>query len=280
MRPVPKTAIVTGASGWIGQAIARRLAREGAALALVARSAEPLKVLAESLRSGGGRAVVLPGDVADPQFHNGLIARAAEELGGLELLVNNAGVEDFQHFHDQDPAEIASAVAVNLTGPLVLMRHAVAYMRSTEVGGAIVNVSSTAGLVGTPYGVVYSATKAALRIATASVRMEYAGTNVRASSICPGFVVGGGMHEEQRRVAGDAPKVLGSATADDVAEAVLRAARKDIAEVIVNSRPMRPLLPIERLSPSLGLSLTRVMSGPYMQKVADARARAKGGGAG
>lgn len=276
MRSFPKTAIVTGASGWIGQAIARRLAREGVALALVARSEGPLRALAESVRSSGARAVVLPGDVADPQFHNSLITKAAEELGGLELLVNNAGVEDFQHFHDQDPASIASAVAVNLTGPLVLMRHAVAYMRATEAGGAIVNVSSTAGLVGTPYGVVYSATKAGLRLATASVRMEYAGTNVRASVLCPGFVVGGGMHEEQRKVAGDAPKLLGSATVDEVAEALVRAVRKDLAEVIVNSQPMRPLLPIERLSPSLGLSLTRRMSAPYMRKVADARARAKG----
>lgn len=270
MESFPKTALLTGASGAIGEAIAQRLAREGVVLALVARKRAPLEELARRLEESGARAIVIPADIADLKGLAELVRDARAQLGGLDLLVNNAGLESFGHLHEQDVGEIEATVQVNLTGALALARHAIAHMVDSG-GGVVVNICSTAGLLGTPWGVVYSATKAGLLAATASMRMEYAGTNVRACAICPGFVVGGGMHEEQRKLVGDAPLMVGTTTLDAVAEAVVATIRNDTAEVIVNNRPFRPLLPFARLFPSVGEKLVRGLVGDYMKKLADER---------
>lgn len=272
MNSFPKTALLTGASGAIGAAIATRLARENVALALVARRAAPLEELRRRLEASGARAIVIAADVADLSSVPDLVREARSRLGGLDLLVNNAGLESFGHLHEQELSEVEATVSVNLTGPLALMRHAIAHMLE-DGGGVIVNVCSTAGLVGTPWGVVYAATKAGLLAATASVRMEYEGTGVTASAICPGFVLGGGMHEEQRKLAGEAPALVGTTTLDEVAEAVVDAIRGRTAEVIVNSRPLRPLLPFARLFPSFGATIVRGLVGDYMKKLADERRR-------
>lgn len=276
MKSFPKYALLTGASGAIGEAIATRLAREGVALALVARRAGPLDALRRRLEASGARAIVIAADVADLASVPDLVREARSQLGGLDLLVNNAGLESFGHLHEQALTELEATVSVNLTGPLALMRHAIAHMLE-DGGGVVVNVCSTAGLVGTPWGVVYAATKAGLLAATASVRMEYEGTGVRASAICPGFVLGGGMHEEQRKLAGDAPGLVGTTTLDEVAQAVVHAIRGDMAEVIVNSRPLRPLLPFARLFPSFGAKIVRGLVGDYMRKIADERRLQLGG---
>jgi short-subunit dehydrogenase len=268
----PTRAILTGATGALGRKIAHRLAREGTALVLVARGADALEALAAELRAGGGRAVALPADLRDLAALEGVIARSVAALGGLDLLVNNAGIETFGHYHEASPEEIAETVALNLTAPLVLSRHAVVHMRA-HGGGAIVHMASTAGLVGTPWGAVYAATKSGLLAATSSLRMEYGAEGIHTSVICPGFVDDSGMHDEHRRHAGAAPRFVGTTTTAAVAEAVVRAIRTNASELIVNSAPFRPLLPLERLFPSFAERVLGVVLGGYMRKIADGKGR-------
>jgi len=268
----PKTALLTGASGALGVVIANKLADAGVSLILVARRMKPLEELADAIAARGGTAFAIAADVGNAAALPSLVTEAHEKLGSLELLVNNAGLEDFQHFHVQDPASIVTTLDVNLKASILLMRYAVERMRAQEQGGFVVNIASTAGLMGTPYGLVYSATKAGLIAATSSLRMEYLGRNISGCAICPGFVMGGGMHEDHRKLAGEAPSAIGNCSLDDVANAVVRGIQNDVPEIIVNSLPVRPFLTLERAFPRLGQRLLRNASGRYMKKIVDARA--------
>ena len=168
-----RVCILTGASGGIGAALASALAEDGLEMALVARRAGPLEEAAAAIRDAGGQARAYPTDLLDPDATAAMVARVRDELGPCAVLVNNAGVETFQHFHEADSRGIEQAIALNVTAPLLLTRAVLPDMLATR--GVVVNLASTAGLFGTPHGAVYSATKAAVLSATRSLRMEYAG---------------------------------------------------------------------------------------------------------
>jgi len=265
-----KVCILTGASRGIGAALALRLAGLGLKVALVARSPEGLAEVTGRIQAAGGIAKPYPLDISDRPALAALVADVARDLGPPQVLVNNAGIETFQHYVDADPEEIAQAVAVNLTAPLVLIRHVLPHMLD-QGEGQVVSMASTAGLVGTPYGAVYSATKAGLIAATASLRMEHHGQPVGFTAICPGFIQGAGMHEVHRREAGDGPATLGHTTVAAVVEAVVASLRDNPPERIVNSTPLRPMIGLGRAIPRLALWSTRQLSGTYMKKLADVR---------
>lgn len=268
-----RVCILTGASGGIGAALARALSADGLRLALVARRAGPLGALAAELTAAGGEAHAYPADLLDPAATGAMVARVRAELGPVRVLINNAGVETFQHFHEAEPDGIGRAVAVNVTAPLVLTRLVLPDMLASD--GVVVNLASTAGLFGTPNGVVYSATKAAVIAANRSLRMEYAGRPVRFTAVSPGFVHGAGMHEVHKQEVGAAPAALGGTTVAAVVAAVREALRRDRAEIIVNSSPLRPLIALATLLPGLGVAATGRLAGGYMRAIADAR---RGGG--
>lgn len=203
-----RVCILTGASGGIGAVVARRLAAAGVQLALVARSADRLAVLARELSDQQTTAWVFPADVTDRQSLEALVEGVMSTTGRIDLLINNAGVETFQHFHETPLDDIEQVVAVNLTAPLMLSRLVIPRMLAGD-GGHIVNMSSIVGMVGTSYSAVYGATKAALVNATTSLRAEYRARGVSASVILPGFVHGG-MHELHKQQAGAAPVMVGS----------------------------------------------------------------------
>jgi short-subunit dehydrogenase len=264
-----RVALLTGASRGIGPLISDRLARAGLKLVLVARDRARLDAEVARLQATGATAVAVAGDVCDGAVQEAALA-AAEALGGLSALINNAGVEDFGHLTDTAPETIADTIAVNLTAPLQLCRRALPALLARDEA-QIVNVASVAGLLGTPYGATYSATKAGLIMASLSLRMELTETRVGVSAVCPAFVHGAGMHEEAKRLVGRAPALLGSTTAEATADAVLRALRDNPAELIVNDAPLRPLVGFGRSLPGFATWLTGRLAGPYMRKLADAR---------
>jgi uncharacterized protein len=166
-----RRALVTGASRGIGEAMARELAARGASLALVARSEGPLKQLASELDG-----VAYPTDLADPDQVDGLIERI-EADGPVDVLVNNAGLDEVGWFPKIEPDRLAAGLQVNLAAPMALCHQAIPRMLRRG-GGHIVNVSSLAGTAVFPGLVAYSTTKAGLSHFTAGLRADLEGLPV------------------------------------------------------------------------------------------------------
>lgn len=182
-----KVAIVTGASTGMGEAIAVALAEEGAALALVARSAERLEKAAARVRQKGNDVLVFPGDVADRAFARQVVEVVVGRFGRLDLLVNNAGTNTaHRNLADTPVADWRRVLETNLTGAFLFTRYALPPMRKAG-RGLIVNISSGAGLAPSgPAGVAYSASKHGIHSLTGSINAEERRHGIRACVIAPG----------------------------------------------------------------------------------------------
>ncbi len=182
-----KVAIVTGASTGIGEAIAAALAAEGAALALVARSAERLEQAAARIRRTGRDVLMFPGDVADQAFAKTVVEEVVGRFGRLDLLVNNAGTNTaHRNLADIPVADWRRVLETNLTGAFLFTRYALVPMRKAG-RGLIVNISSGAGLAASgPGGVAYSASKHGIQSLTGSINAEERRHGIRACAIAPG----------------------------------------------------------------------------------------------
>jgi 3-oxoacyl-[acyl-carrier protein] reductase len=179
-----KVAIVTGASRGIGAAVAERLAGDGFTVVINysgdTRSAE---VLARKIEGKGGRALVAKADVGDPNAVRGMFDTAEETFGGVDVLVNNAGIMKLAKIADSDDALFDQQIAVNLKGSFNAMREAAKRLRD---GGRIVNFSTS--VVGTKletYG-IYAATKSAIETMTAILSKELRGRNITVNAVAPG----------------------------------------------------------------------------------------------
>jgi short-subunit dehydrogenase len=262
------TALVTGASAGIGLAIARRLAQSGANVVLAARRSRPLEETAASLRELRVKAIAMPTDVARLEALESLVDRAIREFGTIDVLVNNAGVEAFYPYEELPLERISETIAVNLTSALLLTRLVIPHMLKAG-RGHVINMASTAGKFGIPFGATYGTTKSGLINFTQALRAEFHGRGISASAICPGFTEQGGIYDRMRRQSGrTSPFVVGSTTADRVAEAVIRAIERDKAELIVNWPPMRPLTVLTALFPTLGGALIRRSTIRFLKRVA------------
>jgi short-subunit dehydrogenase len=262
------TALVTGASAGIGLAVARRLAQSGANVVLAARRPEPLEEAAAALRSLGVKAIAVPTDVSDLAALDALVVRAMGEFGTIDVLVNNAGVEAFRPYEELPLDRIADTVAVNLTSALLLTRLVIPHMLRAG-RGHVINMASTAGKFGIAFGATYGATKAGLINFSHGLRAEYNGRGISVSAICPGFTDQGGIYDRMRQQSeSKSPFLVGSTTADRVAEAVVRAIERDKAELIVNWPPLRPLTAFVALFPTLGGALIRRASLRFLKRVA------------
>ena len=251
-------AIVTGGSRGIGPYIARALAREGTNIALAARDAERLGAIREEIESLGVKALSIPTDVKLADDRRNLIEQALSGLGEIDLLINNAGIEPTSAFVDIDESRIVDTIDTNLTSCLLLMRAVLPAM--VERGkGQVVNIASMAGKIPIPYDSIYSATKFALIGASHAVRSELRGTGVGVSVICPGFVVDAGMYADAVDETGvAAPAIAGTSRPEQVANAVVRAAKHDVAEVIVTPLSGRPLAVAAAVSPIIGQAMMRL----------------------
>ncbi len=245
------TAIVTGASRGIGPHIARLLAKDGMAVALAARSQTELDRVAAEMTSQGARVIAVAADVADVGQLEQLVQETERQLGPIDVLVNNAGIETVAAFHAMDLAEMRKILEVNLIGAMTLTRLVLPSMVERNRGW-IVNVSSLAGKSGPPLAETYAATKAGLIGFTQSLRASYDGTGVHASVICPGFISGEGMFVDRSAPLGvKAPRAIGTSSPEQVAEAVLRAIRIDAPEILVTPGPGRLMAAMSQLFPRL-----------------------------
>ncbi|MBC2639733.1 MULTISPECIES: SDR family oxidoreductase [unclassified Rhodococcus (in: high G+C Gram-positive bacteria)] len=245
-----RTALVTGASGGLGRVLALALAREGVGVAASGRRVDRLADVVAELRALGVRAEAVPGDLTDPGQAESLIARAEAAVGPLDLLVNNAGVENVSAFTRLDPGELTAMVDVNLTAPLLLTRRVLPGMLDRG-RGHVVFISSLAGKIGPAYCAPYAATKAGLVGLTESLRAEYAGSPVGFSVVCPGFIAGDGMYQRMTEQGIRSGRITGETSPEKVAAAVIRAIRRDRPEIVESGVPIRPVLALAQIAPGL-----------------------------
>ncbi|HEX8065529.1 MAG TPA: SDR family NAD(P)-dependent oxidoreductase [Thermoleophilaceae bacterium] len=217
-----RTALLTGATGGIGHAIARALHARGAAVKLTARRAEVLEELASEL---GDRAEVIPADLSSPDEARGL----AERAGPVDLLVANAGVPGSGRLEDYTTEQVDRVLHVNLHAPVALA-HALLPGMLERGSGHLTFVSSIAGKVASANSSLYSATKFGLRGFGLSLHEDLRGTGVGCTVVFPGFISDAGMWADSGL---DLPAGLGPRTPEQVAEGVLRGIETNRAEVDV-----------------------------------------------
>ena len=182
-----KVALVTGASRGIGEAIARRLAGEGATVIAAARSAEALEKVAASIRSSGGKAEACALDLAEPASIESGVKTSLAAHGQIDVLVNNAGVTEDNLILRMSREAWDRVLATNLTGVFLLTQAVVKSMVRKRYG-RIVNVTSVVGLMGNAGQANYAASKAGLVGLTKSVARELASRNVTCNAVAPGFI--------------------------------------------------------------------------------------------
>jgi meso-butanediol dehydrogenase / (S,S)-butanediol dehydrogenase / diacetyl reductase len=181
-----RVALVTGGGRGIGRAIALALARCGADVALVARTRGELEAVAHAIATLGRRTVALEADLAVRSQPAAQAARAAEALGPIDLLVNDAGVDASGPVQRIDDSTWDRVMAVNVTAPFLLVRACLPSMYARGYG-RILNVASVAGKIGLKYGAAYSASKHALIGLTRSLAMECARKGVTANALAPSW---------------------------------------------------------------------------------------------
>ena len=183
-----KTAIVTGASRGIGKAIALAYAEAGADVALVARDAEKLEEVATGVRAAGRKAFVLPCDVTDEDAVHATVTSAVEQLGHVDIVVNNAGGNNISAaFVGMRMSGFDKVLRLNLQSTAYVCQAIGPHLLERK-SGSVINVASVAGLRGTPFMAHYGAAKAAVLSLTATLAMEWAWANVRVNALLPGWV--------------------------------------------------------------------------------------------
>jgi short-subunit dehydrogenase len=240
--------LLTGATGGLGQAIARELGRRGAELVLSGRQRDLLESLAAELDA---RAIV-----ADLARHED-IERLAREAGEIDVLIANAGLQGGGDVLGREVAEIDTVLEVNLRAPIVLARMLGAGM--AERGrGQIVFMSSLSGKAATPRTALYNATKFGLRGFAHAFRADMRRCGVGVSVICPGFIRDAGMFA---KAGAKLPPGVGTSSPQDVADAVVRAIERNRAEIDVAPIPMRAGATFANVAPELAAKMTRASGG-------------------
>lgn len=182
--PAPRQLIVSGGASGIGLAVARMAVARGARVALLDRDTV---ALADAVRLLGEAALALECDVSDAPAVRIAVDRAAQWLGGVDALVNSAGIDALTSLEATSDEEWARVLAVNLTGPMLVCRAALPHLRAAG-GGSIVNIASGAGLRPLPNRTAYCASKAAVIMFGKSLAIETAADGIRVNAVCPGAI--------------------------------------------------------------------------------------------
>ncbi len=192
-----RNVLVTGGSSGIGQAIAVRFAEYGANVAINYRrepeeahgTEEQVQACIHQVRQAGVRDVLVGGDVSDEDDVVRMVGEAAEALGGLDVLVNNAGIQVSRPSHELSSADFDRVLAVNLRGSFLCAREAIKQFLGDAKGGSIVNISSVHQTIPKPGYLGYSASKGGMQNITRTLALEYAGRGIRVNAVGPGATV-------------------------------------------------------------------------------------------
>jgi short-subunit dehydrogenase len=250
-----RKALLTGATGGLGRAIALALAQRGAVLSLSARKPEALEQLAAELPGSGHR--VVPADFAE----TGAAERLAGDAGPVDLLVANAGLPGSGDLFDFTPEQVSRALRVNLESPM-LLAQALAPAMLEQGSGHLVFVASLAGKAASPLTSIYNATKFGLRGFALGLRADLAPQGVGVSLVSPGFIRDAGMFAESGAAP---PGGLGTSTPEQVAAAVVKAVERNKIELTVAPLHTRMLTHVALASPAIAL---KAQSGSAGRKAA------------
>jgi short-subunit dehydrogenase len=241
--------ILTGSSGGIGRCLAEALTDRGARLILAARSADRLNQLAEKLTKRGAEVFVVPADITNPADRERIVHSAIEHFGGLDVLINNAGVASFGHFEGSSEAILRQIMEVNFFAPAELIRLAIPQLTQGR-RPAIVNVASMCGRRGLPAWPEYSASKFALCGLTEALRGEMARFDIDVLLIVPGLTrsdLGSHMLRNEGRMKIDFTQGMAP---EAVAAKIVRALQKNRREAVLGW-DCRWMLRINRFFPWL-----------------------------
>lgn len=251
-----KSALLTGATGGLGRAIAKALAARGATLFLSSRKLEELEKLAAELPGEGHR--TLPADLAEA----GAAEKLAAEAGDVDLLVANAGLPGTGWLSDFTPEQLKRALRVNLEAPM-LMTQALFPAMVERGTGHLVFVSSLSGKAPSPRTAIYNATKFGLRGFALGLRADLGPKGVGVSIVSPGFIREAGMFADS---GAKPPPGMGTATPQQVGDAVVRAVERDKAEIAVAPLALRAMAHFALASPGIAV---KAQSGSMGRKAAE-----------
>jgi NAD(P)-dependent dehydrogenase (short-subunit alcohol dehydrogenase family) len=237
-----KRALITGGASGIGRATATLFACEGAAVALADLDQTAGQVVVQAIQDKGGRAIFSYCDVSRADDCQRAVARAVEELGGIDILFNNAGIIRRATVLDTTEQEWERVMAVNVKSIFLMSKYAIPVMEKGG-GGAIINTASGWGLVGGANAVSYCASKGAVVNMTRAMAIDHGAQNVRVNCICPGDTDTDMLRDEARQLGVSAATFLAQAAArplrrigrpEDIAQAVLYLA-SDAASFVTGS---------------------------------------------
>ena len=250
------TAVVTGGSRGIGPHIASALTEHGVRVALIARSRRELEVVARDMRHAGHQAIAVAADVTSHEERRAIVETVEQELGPIDVLVNNAGGDPQRRFHNLAEDDIEAVLSLNWTSAVVLSRLVLPGMLARG-RGHIVNVSSMAGRTSFPHTEAYAAAKDGLIGFTRVLRGDYRALGVSASAVILGPVGGEGVGARTAQEFGlTLPRFIASPRA--VARATVRAIVADRAEIAVMPGPGRTLRTVMDRFPGTGPALNRL----------------------
>ena len=252
-----RNALVTGAGGGLGAYIARALAAEGVNLAVTDLPGSSVDGLSAELRTRGVQVEHAPADLTDRDERRRLASWAADALGPIDILVNNAGVEFGGPFLDTSPEQLELTVAVNLLAVMDLTRLLLPGMLDRR-RGHVVSMASLAGKIPPPQLASYGATKHGVVGFTGALRAELADEPVGFSAICPGFVGRVGMFGRLEPYIEGGSVPMGTIPPERVGDAVVRAIREDVGEIVLNRRPVKPLILLNAIAPGAASRLARL----------------------
>lgn len=183
-----KVALITGAGQGIGRAIALRLANDGADIAIADMKEDKMKAVAEEIKAVGRKATFFKADISKRDDVYAAIDHAEKQLGGFDIMVNNAGIAQVQAIADVTPVEVEKIFKVNVYGVLWGIQAAAKKFKQRKQKGKIISASSIAGHEGYPLLGVYAATKFSVRAFTQAAAKEYASAGITVNAYCPGVV--------------------------------------------------------------------------------------------
>ena len=247
-------AIVTGASSGIGREIALELARQGAVQVLTARREERLRELADQIGALGPRAEIVVGDITDPATRQSVVETAVSQLGGLDVLVNNAGIGAVGLFEDADAERVRRIMEVNFFALVEMTRVALPALKEGR-NPIVVNIGSVLGHRGVPYRSDYCASKFAVEGFSEAIRAELGAYGIDVLVVSPGATESEFAERVIEHTGEPDWPDIGRVSAADVARQTVRAIRCGRHEIIPNRRG-RLLCWLNRISPGLVDRLT------------------------